>query len=149
MSDPVSRFWAKVDLTQQVTRAELTPCWLWCGAVNEDGYGLMKVDGRKRRVHRLSYTWFAGEIGNLCVLHKCNTPACVRPDHLYLGTQQNRMRNGKSVKGERNGMARLTEKQVKEIRASDMSLKDIAYVYAIAVPTVSNIRKRRRWAHVE
>jgi len=84
--DEAARFWAKVDV-----RRGRKPCWLWQGASNALGYGRFQTTstGRKTwQAHRLAYTLLNGEIEDgLVVMHTCDTPACVNPYHLDVGTQ--------------------------------------------------------------
>ena len=79
--DATERFWAKVDRSGD--------CWLWTGGTNVWGYGVHKVDGRSVAAHRFSWTLEKGPVPQgLVVCHTCDTPACVRPDHLFVGTQR-------------------------------------------------------------
>jgi hypothetical protein len=78
------RFWFQVDHTDT--------CWLWTGHRNNKGYGYLGFGTNGKRtwhlVHRLSWEWTYGPIpDDLCVLHHCDRPSCVRPDHLFLGTR--------------------------------------------------------------
>jgi hypothetical protein len=89
-SPPDERFWAKVDKTGE--------CWLWTAAVNSSGYGRLQVGGRGgpgvELAHRFSWKLATGiDPGPLCVLHVCDNPPCVNPDHLVLGTQSANIRD--------------------------------------------------------
>lgn len=79
LGKPEDRFWARVEKTEG--------CWLWRGAVFRYGYGQFKMNQRVLQAHRLSWAFTYGPIlDGLWVLHRCDTPLCVRPDHLFLGT---------------------------------------------------------------
>lgn len=69
-------------------------CWIWQAATTSKGYGSFWLNGRQERAHRASYTLFRGPIPDgLRVLHHCDTPACVNPEHLYLGTDLDNARD--------------------------------------------------------
>lgn len=86
--DTARRFWSKVD-----RRAGLDGCWLWVGARLPSGYGCMWFRGHKVLAHRLMLESVIGRrLGSgECALHHCDTPSCVRPDHVFLGDHQDNM----------------------------------------------------------
>lgn len=97
MSRPMEeRFWEKVSKTDS--------CWLWTGFKTRKGYGRLRLtDLRKSRsAHRIAWFLAHGEWPVLQVLHTCDVPSCVRPDHLFLGTHDDNMRD-KAQKGRQSG----------------------------------------------
>lgn len=119
------RFWLAVD------KKPATPdgCWLWMGALNSMGYGwtpLLEEGTRARRVlaHRYAYFLGYGDFPKeLCVLHRCDTPRCCRPDHLFLGT--------------------------KKENSQDMAAKGRQYLQKasreVQLASAANMRAKRRW----
>ncbi|HEV2540221.1 MAG TPA: HNH endonuclease [Frateuria sp.] len=160
-ADPASFACAREDGSAFSTSAE-APGWPTCVvspyAKNAAGYGVKRVGGTLHRHHRLVYAESRGvsidSLRGLEVMHLCDNPACVNPCHLQLGTHTDNMRDmfakGRRVAavGESNGRARLTEAQVKEIRASGGSQRQIAARFGIANSQVSLIKRRKIWRHL-
>ena len=141
------RFWAKVNKTAD--------CWLWTKGKSGQRYGSFDCDGKTLRAHRVSWVLHFGPIpDNLCVCHKCDTPLCVRPDHLFLGTNLDNVRDREKKKrrkppqGEKHGNAKLTLEDVMAIRQSCASTKEIALRYNIHRDSVSRIIRRKAWPHI-
>ena len=146
----LDRFWTKVNKTDS--------CWLWTGGMDGSGYGRF-FNGKQVTTHRFSYELHKGEIPpGICVLHHCDTPLCVNPSHLFLGTKkdnavdrENKGRGGQWIRrGERVGQSKLTEQQVLEIRKIGRSISQevIAALYGVKQTAVSNILTRFTWKHV-
>jgi hypothetical protein len=139
-------------------------CWQWDGALKDQKtYGRVTWTGSGgRRVvgaHQLSFTAFVGPVprGHV-VRHTCHNPRCVNPDHLVVGTQRDNIRDAKErgtlrlghvMKGEDSPHSKLTADQVREIRADTRSQVTIASAYGISQSTISAIRLRRKWKHIE
>lgn len=145
------RFWAKVNV------ATSDECWMWEGTVgigkwNE--YGRFKYGGRVRRSHRVAWQLMFGDIPEgMFVCHHCDTPLCVNPSHLFLGTPADNMadmvkkrRTGRRENaGSNNPSSKLTESEVDMIRVDSRSPKAIAEHYGVSRSTVYNIRNGHVW----
>ncbi len=127
-------------------------CWLWMSCTNAAGYGFIS----RQLAHRVSWTIFRGPIPKgLLVLHKCDTPACVNPDHLFLGTHADnvadKIRKGRAVNvvGIRNGKSKLTPEDVLAILASKERHSSLAPQYGVHPQTIGDIRRGKWWKHLQ
>lgn len=145
---------SKEDFLKYVKIPEnLDGCWEWIGHANDRGYGYFKFNNKECRAHRFSFELFIGEIPEgLCVCHSCDNRKCVNPTHLFLGTVQDNVddRNNKNrqAKGEKQGLHKLTEQQVYQIREmieQGYTQREIANVFGISHQVVSLIKSGRIW----
>ena len=128
-------------------------CWLWDGCCSKGGYGRIKLEGEARDTHRVSYEIHIGPIpGGTHVLHYCDTPACVRPDHLFLGTHRDNMKDKCSKMrhsfGERHPTSKIDKAAVRAIKASPMTQRAIAAKYGISQSQVHRIKTGKNWKHI-
>lgn len=142
-----ARFWAKV--------RKLDGCWEWTGATHRQGYGLIKTMTGMSRAHRVSYELNVGPIGDgLMVRHVCDTPSCVNPAHLLLGTArdnaQDRVVRGRSAdrRGEKHPLAKLSRLEVAQIRMPGLTGKEVAEIFDVSQASVSLIRNNKHWRHI-
>jgi hypothetical protein len=153
------RFWSKVKKTAS--------CWIWEGALEPAGYGAFMIKQKGKwipiRASRLSYLLKYGELPEgWCVCHHCDTPACVNPEHLFLGTHADNMRDSakkgrlssKGVSrncGEKNPLSKLTEADVHIIKGRLMAgekQNNIAKDFSIDPTVVSDIKLGKSWKGV-
>jgi hypothetical protein len=133
------RFWAKVDKSGE--------CWEWRGALQTKGYGVIRIDGRLQLTHRVSHDLEVGPVEGLNVLHRCDNPKCVRPSHLFLGTQADNMTD-KASKG--RASKKLTAEDVRYIKAATgVPYKDLAWLFHVDPTLISQIMRGKIWRHVE
>jgi hypothetical protein len=134
-------------------------CWLWQGSLNKKGYGQLNRGRRGEGVvlaHRASWEIHNGAIPDgLCVLHKCDNPQCVNPDHLFLGTivdnDKDRDAKGRTRKGDAHKFAKLRATQIPEIRrriATGEKHESIAADYGVSAGVISQVGRRKIWKHV-
>ena len=130
-------------------------CWVWEMLKSPSGYGVLTQNRRKLYAHRVFYEYYIEVIPEgLCVLHRCDNPSCVNPDHLFVGTYQDNMddmvakgRQNKP-KGEASGMSKLTNYQVLAIRKDTRSTSKIAKDYGVTANTIRDIKTRITWKHI-
>lgn len=147
-----SKFWA------QIRKGESWECWEWSGPKSPDGYGLVPPH-RRLRAHRVAWILAKGEPipKGMCICHICDNPACCNPGHLWLGTQEENVKDmvvksrQRPSRGERNGNAKLTEAQVRRIRemyTQSWSLDKLAAEFHVGPTTVWQIVRGTTWRHV-
>jgi hypothetical protein len=147
-------FWERVKVSDG--------CWEWTGPKDMYGYGLFYEGGRQKTTHRLSWTMHFGCIPPaMLVCHRCDNPACVRPNHLFLGTHQDNMADkiakgraaGGSSPGEANPLAKLTDDIVRTIRAEYLPGKRghgsaAAKRFGVSISTVHLVLRNKIWRHI-
>jgi hypothetical protein len=138
-------------------------CWEWQASRTPLGYGQMRFRGTRELAHRAAWIVFCGPIpkddsayGTLGVLHRCDNPSCVNPEHLFLGDQRSNAIDSVSkkrwgprgCKGESHGRAIVTEEIVRAIRASSETARQCAEKYGLSIGAIRHIRAGRSWKHV-
>lgn len=151
-----ARFWAKV--------SKSPGCWEWTGYLNNMGYGQLSLNNRCTYAHRYSWILAHGEIAKgLCVLHRCDNPKCVRPDHLFLGTKkqnsEDMMKKGRWTRpfirrsvGEQVHSSKLKAIDIPVIRGRIQSgepLQVIARSFGVSHGAIYHIAKGNTWSHVQ
>jgi len=143
------RFWSKVRKSDG--------CWEWTGALRgKESYGVFTVGRKCVSAPRMAYELTHGKIPDgLFILHSCDNKKCVNPMHLTVGTQSQNIKDCVSRKrhiapiGERNGMSKLTSKQVEDIRSRFDgrygSMTRLAKDYGVSVPTIHAVINKNRW----
>lgn len=141
------RFWKKVAISND--------CWEWIGQQGSDGYGVFQLSGERRPslAHRVAWQYKRGPIpGRLFVCHSCDNPSCVRPGHLFLGTNadnmadcaaKNRRPHGRAVYG-----AKLSIEKARDIRirhASGEAIRAMAREYGVAQTAIQGIVRGKAW----
>lgn len=135
----------------------ITGCWWWSGCLDKDGYGrfLIRFNRKKEqwRAHRVSLFLAGIDLGtDLVVMHSCDQPSCVNPQHLSVGTQsqniQDCVRKARDARGEKVGGSRLTTADVKAIRASTLSAHKLAKLYGVCVDAAWKAKTGRAWKHL-
>lgn len=152
------RFWGKVKKSSY--------CWEWVGTKCSSGYGSLRIvdpkTGRSTMVgaHRLAWEMHNGAIQDgMHVCHSCDNPACVNPDHLWLGTHADNMNDrnrkgrakGGTAKGSAASQAKLMAADIMAIRqlaSSGYLQKDLASAWGVHKATVNDIVLRKTWGHI-
>ena len=138
----VARFWNKVKV---IPESNSDACWEWQGATMPNGYGVASIGKSETQLaHRFS-AGLTQDIEGQTVLHVCDNPLCVRPDHLRVGTQQDNI-NDMISKGRKN--TKLNRVAVLDIRSRQLSRPEYALKYGVTVGTIGDVQRRRVWQHI-
>uniref|UniRef100_A0AAU6W1N0 HNH homing endonuclease n=4 Tax=unclassified bacterial viruses TaxID=12333 RepID=A0AAU6W1N0_9VIRU len=135
-----------------------TPCVIWARSVDREGYGRASVGGKSYRAHRVAYAKANGldpaTMGGV-VMHLCDVPSCVNPDHLKLGTHRANMDDmlakGRQPKGEKKRLSKLTAAQVSEARVRykrgcpTYGATPMAAAFGVSVSTLCKALRGETW----
>jgi hypothetical protein len=139
-------FWSKVNKTDT--------CWLWTGSCHKDGYGEVRLLGKKYKCHRVSYILSGNTIPEGLILrHSCRSKNCVNPGHLTPGTHKenaaDKIRDGTLYCGEKVNTRKLTEEKVREIRARNTENRRLlGKEFGVSESTILRIIQRKKWKHI-
>ena len=148
------RFWEKVNITSNINQ-----CWDWIASKNIKGYGQFCLDNKRMGAHRALWSILHGAIPEgKHILHRCDNPSCCNPTHLFMGTNADNVadrhakgRSGTSMGklGEKNSMAKLTQKQVDRIRLlytlPKVTQRMLGKVFGVSNRHISRIVRNERW----
>lgn len=131
----------------------MSDCQLFTGPLNSGGYGNASIGGHTVSAHRLAYALAYGcDPGQYHVLHRCDVPACVNPDHLFLGTHQDNMRDrgnkGRGHRGDTHCFAKLRTEQIPIIRqllADGHTHRAIAARFGVDHSTITRLARGKTW----
>lgn len=137
-------FWRNIKKTDS--------CWLFMGCKNNQGYGRMSIKCKNMAAHRFSWNVHFGTIPiNMFVLHKCDIRNCVNPEHLFLGTHEDNMKDmahkGRQIPGNRK-LELLEIKSIKNLIKSGERNYVIAKKFNMDASTISNIRHGKHWSNI-
>lgn len=141
----ILRFWGMVDKGPD--------CWLWTGSLLGP-YGSLWAQGKRRLAHRISWIITHGKVGsNDLICHHCDTPPCVRPDHLFMGSPadnaQDAAKKDRTLYGSRNPASKLNEISVREIflqyHEKRISITRLASSYGVSDRAIFLIVTRKKW----
>lgn len=129
-------------------------CWEWNGTIDGYGYGVLDHNKRRYRAHVLALEYDGRPVPKgMVACHHCDNPGCVRPSHLYVGTQRDNVRDAVSrdriAHGTRNSNAKLTPDQVLEMRKLDLPFAEVGRRYGVSRPTAARAIKGETWRRVQ
>jgi hypothetical protein len=132
--------WPKISSKQRFlghVKIRIGKCWIWFGSKDPCGYGRFLFDGKNRTTHRVSWLIYKGDIPDgLQVLHRCDTPSCVNPAHLFLGTQKDNMQDckRKGRTGKKGAKRKLSDEQITKIRKTKTPIErhKLAFLFGVS-----------------
>lgn len=145
------RFWQAVD--QSPGQGPDGGCWEWTKGRTDQGYGRLSLGDGEVRAHRMAYEIAFGAVPpEQMVCHRCDNPPCCYPSHLFAGTNTDNMADmaskGRSLQGERHHKAKLTEADVRAIRADGRMQIHIADAYGVTQGLIGMIKRGEVWTHL-
>jgi|SRR5215475_5298108 len=136
----------------------LNDCWPWMGQRLRSGYGVLSIDGRMQRAHRVMWELEHGSIPDgMWVLHHCDNPPCVNPNHLWLGTHSDNMRDMKQkgragrYRGPHIWRRKFSDNEVEAIRKmrdEDWTVTAIAKQFDCSISMIHNICSGKQYKEV-
>ena len=148
----IMKFWARVKKS--------SGCWEWTGYYTPSGYGRMRIENKHRLMHRLSWEMKNGPIPDgMQVCHHCDNPPCVKPSHLFLGTQMDNVKDmiakgrwrAGDRRGERNACSKLNKDKVVKIKCllrRKVNQGTIGKMFGVGSRAISAIKRGKTWNHV-
>ena len=146
------RFWSYVD--QRAGQGPNGDCWEWTAGRLEAGYGRLSVGASEVKAHRYAWETAYGPIPTgMMVCHHCDNPPCCNPNHLFIGTavdnSDDKVAKQRHLFGETHRMAKLTDGDVRAIRADARMQVEIALTYGVTQGLVGMIKRGVIWKHIE
>jgi len=147
----IYNIWNRIDVRNE------DDCWNWMRCKDKKGYGIIGLNNKSCRVNRFIYKEIYGSIPEgLLVCHKCNNPSCCNPNHLYVGTHADNMKqmvdDGRSGKGENNGYVKLTGRDILKIRylfsTGEYSQRELGEMFGVVQVNISRIVNNKIWKHI-
>jgi hypothetical protein len=158
----VDRFWSKVNKKGPWHPALKSRCWVWLAGKSSTGYGRFRLHNIPQKghphietAHRVAFFLEYGHLPFPEGLHRCDNPICVRPSHIFEGTQADNIRDkkekGREPLGSKRPNSKFTENQIKELitlKKKGWTLFELADKYKVCFQVISDVVRRKTWRHV-
>lgn len=141
----IERFWSHVDRTG----GEFA-CWPWTASRDKAGYGYCMIHGKRHKSHRVAAAISVGFVDeDYLACHHCDFTSCCNPNHIFVGTQADNMKDcrdkRRTASGERSSKSKLTYSEVEEIRSSSGSLRKLGARFGVSGVQILRIRRGDQW----